>query len=51
MSDSKAFIEYSNEMDNIYENIEDCNPNKKCKILVVVDDMIAICLVIKNLSQ
>ena len=31
-NDSKAFIEYSNDMDNIYKNIEEYNPNKKCKI-------------------
>ena len=51
MSDSKVFIEYSNEMDNIYKNIEDYNPNKQCKMLVVDNDMIAVCLVIKNLIQ
>ena len=28
-------------MDNIYENIEEHNPNKKRKILIVFDDMIA----------
>ena len=28
-------------MDNIYKNIEECNPNKKRKILTVFDDMIA----------
>ena len=28
-NDSKAFIEYSNDMDNIYKNIEEYNPNKK----------------------
>ena len=28
-------------MDNIYENIEEYNPNKKRKILIVFDDMIA----------
>ena len=37
---SKAFIEYSNDIDDIYENIEGYNPNKKCKILMVFDDMI-----------
>ena len=26
---SKAFIEYSNDMDDIYKNIEENNPNKK----------------------
>ena len=27
-------------MDDICKTIEDCNPNKKCKILIVFDDMI-----------
>ena len=27
-------------MDDIYENIEEENPNKKCKTLTVFDDMI-----------
>ena len=39
--DSETFIEYSNHMDNIYKNIEEYNPNKKRKILIVFDDMIA----------
>ena len=30
-NDSKAFIEYSNDMDDICENIEEYNPNKKRK--------------------
>ena len=34
LNDSKAFIEYSNDMDDIYKNIEEYNPNKKHKILV-----------------
>ena len=28
LNDSKAFIEYSNDMNNIYKNIEEYNPNK-----------------------
>ena len=28
-------------MDDIYKSIEDCNPNKKSKILIVFDNMIA----------
>ena len=28
-------------MDNIYKNIEECNPDKKLKILIVFDNMIA----------
>ena len=40
-NDLKAFIEYSNDMDDVYKNIEDYNPNKKRKILILFDDMIA----------
>ena len=39
--DSKAFMEYSNDMQDIYKNIEDYNPGKKRKILIVFDGMIA----------
>ena len=35
------FIECSNMMDNVYENIHDYNPSRKRKILIVFDDMIA----------
>ena len=38
---SKAFIEYSNDMDDIYKNIEEYSLNKKFKILIVFDDMVA----------
>ena len=38
LNDSKAFIEYSNNMNNIYKNIEEHNPNKKRKILIIFDD-------------
>ena len=37
----KAFIEYSNDMDDIYKNIEKYNPNKKCKLLTVFEDVIS----------
>ena len=40
-NDSKDFLEYSNNMDDIYENIDECNPNKKRKILIVFNDKIA----------
>ena len=40
-NDSKAFSEYSNDMDDIYKNIEEYNPNKQRKILIAFDDMIA----------
>ena len=41
LNDSNAFIQCSNSMDDIYENIEDYNLNRKTKILIVFDDMIA----------
>ena len=40
-NDSKAFIEYSNGMDDIYKNIEEYNPNEKRKILIAFDNLIA----------
>ena len=40
-NDSKDFTEYSNDMQDVYKNIEDYNPNKECKILIIFDDMIA----------
>ena len=49
--DSKAFIEYSNDIDDIYKNIEEYNPNKKSKVLVVFDDMIADMLSNKKLNS
>ena len=39
--DPKAFIEYSNDMQDVYKNIEDYNLRKNRKILIVFDDMIA----------
>ena len=41
MDDSKTFIEYSNDMNYIYKNIEEYNPNKKRKTTIVFDDIIA----------
>ena len=38
--DPKAFMEYSNDMEDIYKNIENYNPGKKRKMLIVFDDMI-----------
>ena len=48
LNDSKAFIEYSND---IYKNIEEYNQNKKRKILIVFDDMIADMLSNKNVIE
>ena len=50
MNSSKAFIEYSNDIGDIYQKIEEYNPNKKRKMLIVFDDMIADMLSNKNLN-
>ena len=47
----KRFIEYSNDMDDIYKNIEEYNPNKKRKILIAFDEMITDIRSKKNLIQ
>ena len=41
LNNPNAFIECSNTMDDVYENIHDYNPNRIRKILIVFDDMIA----------
>ena len=41
LNDSNTFIECSNAMDDVYENIDEYNPHRKRKILIVFDDMIA----------
>ena len=35
-NDPKAFIEYSNDMQDVYKNINDYNPDKDNKILIVL---------------
>ena len=37
LNDSKAFIEYSAYMDDVYNNINDYNPTRKRKVLIVFD--------------
>ena len=49
-NDSKAFIEYSNDMDDIYKNIEEHSLNKKREIWIVFDDMITDMLTNKELN-
>ena len=41
LNDPNAFIECSNTEDDVYENINDYNLNRKRKILIIFDDMIA----------
>ena len=40
-NDPKAFIKYSNNMRDVYKNIDDYNSDKENKILIGFDDMIA----------
>ena len=39
--DPKAFIKYSNDMYDVYENIDEYNSSKKRKVLIIFDDMVA----------
>ena len=41
LNDSKTFIECSNTMDDVYQNINDYNPSRNRKALIIFDDMIA----------
>ena len=41
LNDPNAFIECFNTMDDVCEDINDYNPSRKRKILIVFDDMIA----------
>ena len=41
LNDPNAFVECSNTMDNVSENIDDYNLNRERKILIVFDEMIA----------
>ena len=43
-------MEYSNDMQDVYKNTEDYNPNKKRKVLIVFDDMIADMINTKRLN-
>ena len=51
LKDPKVFIEYSNDLDDIYKNIEEQNPNKNRKILIVFDNMIDNVLSYEKLNQ
>ena len=50
LNDSKEFIECSNTMNDVDENIDNYNPKKKRKILIVFDDMIADIITNKNFN-
>ena len=40
-NDPKVYMEYSNDMQDVYKNMEDYNPIKKRKVFIFFDDMIA----------
>ena len=48
--DPKAFMEYSNDRQDVYKNIGDYNPRKNRKVLIVFDDMIADMINTENLN-
>ena len=50
VNDLKTFMEYSNNIQYVYKNIEDYNPGKKRKILIVFDDTIAAMISNKKLN-
>ena len=50
LNDLNAFIECSNTMDDVYENIDDYNSSRRRKICFVLDDMIADIMKIKHLK-
>ena len=41
LNDLTAFIQHSNNMDDILDNIEDYNKKRKRKVLIVFDDLIS----------
>ena len=41
LNDPRAFIEYSNDMNDVLENINNYNKNRDKKVLIIFDDMIA----------
>ena len=50
-NDPKDFIDYWNNMQDFYKNIDEYNVDKEHKILIVVDDMIADMINKKKLSS
>ena len=48
VNDPNAFIECSNTLDDVYENINNYNSSRRRKILIVFDDMIADIITNKN---
>ena len=51
LNDSTAFIEYSNSMDDVYDDINNYNKKRKRKVLIVFDDMISHVMSNKKVQQ
>ena len=51
LKDPEIVIEYSNNMQDVYENIEGYSPDQKCNVLIVFDDIIANMICNKNFYQ
>ena len=48
LNNSNEFIEYSKTLDDVYNNIDNYNLNRKRKILIVFHDMIAVIMTNKK---
>ena len=42
LKNPKALIDYSRTIDDVYENLEDYNPTKKRRVLIVFGDMMTV---------
>ena len=51
LNDLKAFIEYSNDMLNVYKNIDEYNPDVENKTLIVFHDMIVDMIINRKLDS
>ena len=51
LKNPKSFIEYSNNMQNVFRNIEEHNPGRKCNVLIIFNDMIDDMISNKKLNQ
>ena len=41
LKNQTAFIDFSQTIDDVYENLEDYNPTKKRRVLIAFDDLVA----------
>ena len=51
LNDPKTFIEYSNDIHDVYKNINNYNADKENKMMIVFDDMIADMISNKKLNS